>query len=184
MGPLDKLSEKFTRGVARSTSRRSLLTMIGGAISGAAVIPVLPVSRALASTPEMGPNGLPQQHSANLQDPGDNTSCDYWRYCAIDGFLCSCCGGTVNSCPPGTEMSPITWIGTCLNPADNRSYIISYNDCCGKTSCGRCPCTRNERDKPTARAQESNDINWCIGTESSIFHCSTAIILGVAIDQK
>lgn len=184
MGPLDKLTEKFTRGVARSTSRRSLLTMIGGAISGAAVIPVLPVSRALASTPKMGPNGLPQQHSGNPQDPGDNTSCDYWRYCAIDGFLCSCCGGTVNSCPPGTEMSPITWIGTCLNPADNRSYIISYNDCCGKTSCGRCPCTRNERDKPTARAQESNDINWCIGTESSIFHCSTAIILGVAIDQK
>jgi methylamine dehydrogenase light chain len=31
------------------------------------------------------------------QDPGDQASCDYWRYCAIDGFLCSCCGGTVNT---------------------------------------------------------------------------------------
>lgn len=184
MGHFDKLTERMTRSVARNTSRRSLLTLIGGVVSGGAIIPVLPLARAHASEPEaVGPSGLPPQYAANPQDPGDNTSCDYWRYCAVDGFLCSCCGGTVNSCPPGTEMSPITWIGTCRNPADNRAYIISYNDCCGKTSCGRCACTRNEGDKPTARAHESNDINWCLGTESSIFHCSTAIILGVAVER-
>ncbi|WP_351061664.1 methylamine dehydrogenase light chain, partial [Psychrobacter sp. TB20-MNA-CIBAN-0197] len=71
-----------------------------------------------------------------------------WKYCAIDGWLCSCCGGTSSSCPPGTTPSPITWIGTCRNPHDGSDYIVSYNDCCGKTSCGKCFCNRNEREKP------------------------------------
>ena len=76
------------------------------------------------------------------------TSCGYWRHCAIDGFLASCCGGTHTTCPPGTQMSPITWLGTCRNPADGREYVISYNDCCGKGFCGRCFCKRNEGDRP------------------------------------
>ncbi len=37
-------------------------------------------------------------------------------------------------CPPGTEMSLVTWIGTCQNPADGKHYAISYNDCCGKSA--------------------------------------------------
>ena len=186
MSGLDKFSEKMTRRVARATSRRSLLTLIGGALTGAAVIPVLPVSRAQAQGHGHGGGGDPiaPQTTGNLQDPGDQTQCDYWRYCAIDGFLCSCCGGTASSCPPGTEMSPITWIGTCLNPADNRAYIISYNDCCGKSSCGRCLCNRDERDRPMVRPQANNDINWCLGTSSAVYNCSTAVILGVALDQQ
>lgn len=186
MASFDKLAEKMTRGVARKTSRRSLLTWLGVAITGAAVFPVLPVSRAMAAgtSGPGGTAGLPPQISSNPQDPGDNTQCDYWRYCAIDGFLCSCCGGKVNVCPPGTEMSPITWIGTCNNPVDGRAYIISYNDCCGKSSCGRCLCNRNEGDRPIVRPQANNDINWCLGTESSIYNCSTAVILGVASDAQ
>ena len=124
MARIDRLAEKLTRGVARTTSRRSLLTWLGSALTGAALFPVLPVSRALAGS-HGGGSGLPAQTSGNPQDPGDQTQCDYWRYCAIDGFLCSCCGGSVSKCPPGTEMSPITWIGTCTNPADKRAYIIS-----------------------------------------------------------
>jgi methylamine dehydrogenase light chain len=79
--------------------------------------------------------------------------------------------------------TPLTWIGTCQNPVDGLHYIISYNDCCGKTSCGRCLCNRNESDKPLYRAQSNNDTNWCLGTESTVYTCSTAIILGVALDQ-
>ena len=90
-----------------------------------------------------------------VPETGDPESCDYWRYCAIDGFLCSCCGGSPNSCPPGTEMSPITWIGTCQNPADGKSYVVSYNDCCGRTTCGQCLCQRNEGDRPIYRPQLS-----------------------------
>lgn len=184
MSHLDSFAERMTRKVAQSTSRRSLLTLIGGAITGAAVIPVLPVSRAQAQSHGGGPSGMAPQTTGNRQDPGDQTQCDYWRYCAIDGFLCSCCGGSASTCPPGTEMSPITWIGTCRNPADNRAYIISYNDCCGKSSCGNCLCNRNDGDRPMVRPQANNDINWCLGTESAIYNCSTAVILGVAVDEK
>ena len=172
MNWLDKVTEKTARSVAQRSSRRGLLKGLGALLAGSAAIPLLPVARAKEQ-----PNvGAPQEQG----DPG---SCDYWRYCAIDGFLCSCCGGTVNTCPPGTEMSPITWIGTCRNPVDGRNYVISYNDCCGKTSCGACLCQRDEGDRPVYRTDKTNDINWCLGTESTIYHCSTALVIGVAVEK-
>ncbi len=85
-------------------------------------------------------------------------------------------------CPPGTDMSPVTWIGTCHNPGDGKDYVISYNDCCGKSSCGRCFCNRNEGDKPLYQPGQSNDYNWCSGNgKANIpYHCSTARIVGTA----
>ncbi len=182
MEKFDQLSERFTRRIARGTSRRGVLATLSAALLGAGAIPLLPVARAATGNTNGYP-GVAPQTTGNPEDPGDPTSCDYWRYCAIDGFLCSCCGGTQNACPPGTEMSPITWIGTCQNPADGINYIISYNDCCGKTSCNRCFCNRNESDKPVVRPQANNDTNWCLGTESSIYTCSTAVIIGTALEQ-
>ncbi len=178
---LDKAVEKISRGFARKTSRRGLLGLVGAFVAGQAAAPLLPVARA-ADAPAGGYPGVAPQSTGNVQDPGDPTSCDYWRYCGIDGFLCSCCGGSQNACPPGTEMSPITWVGTCRNPADGRDYIVSYNDCCGVDSCGRCFCNRNESDRPVVRPQANNDINWCLGTQSRVYHCSTAVLLGVAVD--
>jgi len=182
MNKLDKVLQDSTRALAQRTSRRGLLAGITGLMFGAAAVPLLPIARASGS-PEGGYPGVGKQESGIDGDPGDPTSCDYWRYCAIDGYLCSCCGGAANACPPGTEMSPITWIGTCRNPIDDKHYIVSYNDCCGKTSCGRCLCNRNEGDKPTYRPQANNDINWCLGTKSSVYTCSTAVIVGVATDE-
>ena len=176
MNKLDRAFERASRSIAQRSSRRSFLTRLGMVFVGASTLPLLPVARASESA---GASGAGAQSTGNPQDPGDPSQCDYWRYCAIDGFLCSCCGGTVSTCPPGTEMSPVTWIGTCFNPADERNYIISYNDCCGKSSCGRCLCNRNEGDRPPYRPQSNNDLNWCLGTESSIYNCSTAIIIGV-----
>jgi methylamine dehydrogenase light chain len=172
---LDKFTEKSTRTSARSTSRRSFLANIGTVLVGASAYPLLPVWRnsAHAST-------VPNKDQGPAVDPGDPNSCDYWRHCAIDGYLCSCCGGTKSSCPPGTIMSPITWIGTCRNPGDGRDYIISYNDCCGKSACGRCACVRNENDSPAYIPQTSNNINWCSGSPADVvYNCSTAIVLGV-----
>ena len=97
----------------------------------------------------------------------------------MDGFLCSCCGGTHTACPPGTIVSAITWVGTCRNPADGRDYIISYNDCCGKSSCGRCLCNRNEGDRPLYRPSVSNDYSWCVGSETTPYHCTLAVVVGV-----
>ncbi|MDV5170189.1 methylamine dehydrogenase light chain [Photobacterium rosenbergii] len=171
MSFFDRFFEKSVRTVAQNSSRRGAMKKLGGLLVGGASIPLLPVARASEK-----PAGAPVE-------AGDPSSCDYWRYCAIDGFLCDCCGGSANSCPPGTEMSPITWIGTCRNPVDGRNYVISYNDCCGKTQCGTCLCQRDEGDRPLYRSDKSNDVNWCLGASSSVYHCSTAIVVGMAFEE-
>jgi len=174
MSWLDSLCEQSARQLARRVSRRSVLGDLGALLIGAAAIPLLPVAR--GAQPRTGGPSLEVK-----DDPGDPTQCDYWRYCAIDGFLCSCCGGSQHSCPPGTQPSPTTWIGTCHNPADKRDYIVSYNDCCGKSTCGRCLCNRNEGDKPLYEPFQSNDYDWCAGSQSGIpYHCSVSRIIGVA----
>jgi methylamine dehydrogenase light chain len=139
---LDSMAESSTRAVARRTSRRGFLGSLGALLIGAAgSLPLLPVARGATQAGAKPEAGKPD----NSQDP---TSCEYWRHCAIDGYLCGCCGGSQNTCPPGTEQSAVTWVGTCRNPADGRDYVVSYNDCCGKSTCGRCLCNRNERDTP------------------------------------
>ncbi len=176
---LDRWAEAAARQLARGLSRRSLLGRLGATLAGAAALPLLPVSRVSAASSDPAP-AAPE----GLDGPeGDPSSCQYWRHCAIDGFLCSCCGGTHTACPPGTVMSPVTWIGTCRNPADGRQYVISYNDCCGKHLCGRCLCNRNEGDRPAYLPPKSNDINWCASAPSTVYHCSTAIVLGVATES-
>ena len=171
---LDSLTEQSTRQIARRTSRRSLLGSISTMLMGAAALPLLPVMRGAAAAEANSGDA-----KAGIDDP---SSCDYWRHCAIDGFLCSCCGGSQSACPPGTEMSLVTWVGTCYNPADGKHYAISYNDCCGKSTCGRCLCNRNERDTPLYRPFQSNDYNWCSGsTKANVpYHCSTARVVGLA----
>lgn len=166
MNRLDSWVESFSRKLATSFSRRSFVAQMGRWLLGGALLPLLPVARANPSSASM--------------DPGDPTSCDYWRYCAIDGYLCSCCGGTPSTCPPGSVPSPTAWVGTCLNPADGRRYIIAYRDCCGLSSCGRCPCLRLEGEMPAYRPQLNNDTVWCFGAPNMVYHCSAAAIVGVA----
>lgn len=175
MHSLDRVFEKSARSLAKRTSRRSLLAAIGQMLTGAALLPLLPIDRtARAQQPSAAP-------AAGVAKPTpDEQSCEYWKYCAIDGFLCACCGGTSTSCPPGTQQSPITWIGTCHNPGDGRDYIVSYNDCCGKVSCGDCFCNRNQDEKPMYRLSRNNDVNWCMANTESNYHCSVSVILGVA----
>jgi len=170
---IDRLVERALRQLARRTSRRSFLTRVGTLLVGTAAMPLLPVARALDRTPAPDDAKL----SGELADP---KQCGYWRHCAIDGFLCACCGGSQNSCPPGTEMSPVTWIGTCRNPGDGKDYIISYNDCCGQILCGRCRCERTEGERPVYYTSKNNDLLWCFGTKSRAVTCSVAVVLGAA----
>ena len=114
---------------------------------GDAAVPLLPVARGAEIKPAGGASGAAAPGTA-APDPGDPSSCDYWRHCAIDGYLCGCCGGSQSVCPPGTDMSAVTWIGTCHNPSDRKDYVISYNICCGKSACGQVCCNRNEATRP------------------------------------
>ena len=172
---IDRLVEGTARQLARRTSRRNVLARVGTALVGGALIPLLPVARAAEE-----PRPSVPDDSRLSGEAGDPKSCNYWRHCAIDGFLCSCCGGSQSACPPGTEMSPVTWIGTCRNPSDGKDYIISYNDCCGQSLCFRCKCTRTEGEKPVYLTWRNNDLLWCFGTSSRAVHCSVAVVLGVA----
>ena len=162
---LDNTVVQSSRGLAKRSSRRRFIGRLGALLVGASGLPLLPVSRANAEAPT---------------ELGDPQSCDYWPYCALGGTLCTCCGGSLTTCPPGAEPSPISWIGTCRNPVDDKDYLISYNDCCGKAICGRCFCHRSERDLPVYSPSKANDILWCFGTESRSYHCTVAVVLGEA----
>ena len=169
---IDALVERVARNMAQRVSRRSFIGGVGALLFGSAGVPLLPVARGESPT---------AARPDAAADPGDPQTCEYWRHCAIDGFLCGCCGGSGHSCPPGTEHSAVTWVGTCHNPGDGRDYIVSYNDCCGKSACGRCLCSRHEDDKPLYVPFRSNDYNWCPGSKVGIaYHCTVARIVGVA----
>ncbi len=191
---LDSFVEGSARSLAKRTSRRGFIGSLGAVLVGVSSLPLLPVARgatpsegAKPGNPASPPGASRPGAAANPADDkakrvNDPTSCDYWRHCAIDGYLCGCCGGSENTCPPGTQMSAVTWVGTCHNPIDGRDYVISYNDCCGKATCGRCLCNRNERDTPLYIPFQSNDYNWCSGSGKANvpYHCSTARIVSVA----
>jgi methylamine dehydrogenase light chain len=177
---VDVLSERFTRHIAGHSSRRSMLSRLGAVLVGASTIPVLPVARANAAEPRRAPV-KPTELSdfARTAQTKDDVKCDYWRYCAIDGVLCTGCGGGVHSCPPGTQASPTSWVGTCMNPDDRRSYLIAYRDCCGRSMCkSEAHCDGAEREMPVYRPQGDNEIIWCFGLTTMAYHCSTAALVG------
>ncbi|HYC57894.1 MAG TPA: methylamine dehydrogenase light chain [Candidatus Binatia bacterium] len=173
---IDSMVEGASRQLARRTSRRSFLARLGTALVGGMAFPLLPVERAGAEEAR-----APAPDETRLEgEAGDPSSCDYWRYCGIHGYLCQCCGGSPNTCPPGTEMSPVTWIGTCRNPGDGKEYVISYNDCCGASLCGRCLCTHTDGEQPVYQTFRNNDLLWCFDTKSRAVHCSVAVVAGLA----
>ncbi len=176
---LDRLVEALTRRAAQRAGRRGFLARVGGWLVAAAPLPLLPVARPApaAGTPAQGKFASDFANSAQTTDP---TQCNYWRYCASDGYLCSCCGGGPSRCPPGTSPSPTSWVGSCINPEDGKTYLIAYRDCCGQDSCGRCACANLEGEMPSYRPQLNSDIVWCFGASSMVYHCSSAALVGLA----
>ena len=180
---LDAATRKSTRGLAERTSRRGFLGRVGVLLAGAGALPLLPVARSFGAEATAAPEPAQTSGPEALLEFGDPQSCDYWRYCALGGALCACCGGSASTCPPGAEPSPITWVGTCRNPADGKQYLISYNDCCGKAVCPRCFCHRTEGAKPVYFPSKSNNVLWCFGVDSNAYHCTVSAVLGEAPDE-
>ena len=81
-GALSGLVENTARRSARQFGRRSALAKMGGVMVGGAAFSALPFDRAWGATPAAGDGTY------------DDKSCDYWRYCALDGFLCTTSGGS------------------------------------------------------------------------------------------
>ena len=165
----DRAVEVFTRRVADHSSRRGFLTTVAKLVGAGVLLPLLPVDR----------TGKKAFAAAPPTD-GNTAECAYWRYCAIDGYLCSCCGGNVSTCPPGASPSPTSWVGSCQNPGDGKTYLIAYRDCCGKDSCGQCVCLNTQGEMPVYRPQLNNDIVWCFGAPTMVYHCSSALVIGKA----
>ncbi len=82
MRSIDRLFEKSSRALAQRTSRRSLLAVLGQVLTGAALIPLLPIDRS-ARAGEAPPAQPKPKAKPETDDP---QSCDYWKYCAVDGF--------------------------------------------------------------------------------------------------
>jgi methylamine dehydrogenase light chain len=68
MRSLDQLFEHSSRSLARRTSRRSMLATLGQVLTGAALLPLLPIDRA------------GRAHAAEAKTKGVTPeSCDYWK---------------------------------------------------------------------------------------------------------
>jgi methylamine dehydrogenase light chain len=170
---LDRFIETSSHSLAAQNGRRSFLGKLGIAMVGSSLLPLLPVDRLSEANAAEGKKG-----SVDWNNP---RSCDYWAYCSMGGGLCACCGGTSDKCPPGTWASAIAWVGTCKNPGDGKSYVMSYHDCCGTTGCYECACHREEGATPRYRLQRSPYVNWCYGAANpTAYNCTISKMLSVA----
>jgi len=168
---IDKTAEAGARKAAVKTGRRSFLARAGMALAGTMAMPLLPFDRSLG--------GLAM--AAGTDAANDEYNCEYWRHCALDGSLCSTSGGTLTSCPPGSEASKVAWVGPCRNPNDGKDYLVSYNDCCGKpTVATATTCFRSEGERPGYRMGLHNDINWCMANANKGYHCTVSVVVGLA----
>ena len=121
MNWFDKFFERRSRSVAHNTSRRSAITRVGKLVVGTAfALPVLPFDR-IGQAQAAEPKG-------KVDKRNDDTACEYWRYCALDGFLCTCCGAvTCNRCGcngnererPGYRMGVHNDINWCMANGSN-----------------------------------------------------------------
>jgi methylamine dehydrogenase light chain len=177
----DSLVEAVARSAARRYSRRHALSVFSRVLLGGMLVPLLPVDRIARAAETSSGGKLPTGWDPAKAQTKDPTQCDYWRYCAADGYQCACCGGSPDTCPPGTDPSPSSWIGTCFNPDDKKHYIIAYRDCCGKgDACQRCPCAGFKDDKPPYISNRNNDTFWCFGAKNMVYHCSGSVVIGQA----
>ncbi|WP_395245168.1 methylamine dehydrogenase light chain [Agromyces sp. MMS24-K17] len=176
---------RLGRRLSEQTSRRSVLGLIGrwsmGAV-GVAVIGSLPVTRAaFADEPAPGAAGEAEPLFP-FEQTGDSSTCEYWRWCNMDGTPCtSCAGGGMTTCAPGSKPGAEFWVGCCTNPDDGQTYLIAYYDCCGAPGCSNTFCGQPDNQaimyNPVAGSFDQ-EIIWCVSDESQAYTCTMAPIIG------
>ena len=168
---MDRSMESRIRSAAQTHGRRSFLRRLGTVIVGGTLLPMLPFDRSIGA-------GVVPAASVN-----DESTCEYWAYCSLNGVRCAACGGSATQCPPGSQPSVVAWVGTCTNPADKKAYLVSYNDCCGKVDCAVAEdafCGRHEGERPGYRIGAYNDANWCMANTNVNASCTVGVIVGIA----
>lgn len=176
---------RMGRRMSENTSRRSMLSIIGRVgigVAGVAVISALPVSRAVAETAAATPDPTPTELFPAFDKTGDTSTCDYWRWCNMDGTPCtSCAGGGLTTCAPGSKPGAEFWVGCCTNPDDNKTYLIAYYDCCGASGCSNTFCGQPDNQaimyNPVSGSFDQ-EIIWCVSDESQSYTCTMAPIIG------
>lgn len=148
--------ERGLRSMSWRISRRSFAVKVGKAILtalGLSIVPVLPVDR---------------------QSYASSSDCYAWYMCGIGAMrVCSCACGVSGDGPcPGTTQQGGSWFACCFSTYYNKSYGVTYKDCCGYNSC--CPdqnlnnaCNCKPYDRP----------NWCNGAGGN-YICCTKVAIG------
>ena len=72
---LNRATEEASREIARRSSRRGFIGLLGSALAGGAMLPLLPMARASGGATSK----VPSQTSGIPGDPGDPSTCEYWR---------------------------------------------------------------------------------------------------------
>src|ERR1039457_6023478 len=117
---LDRLFEDSSRSLAQRTSRRSVLAALGRMLTGAALLPLLPIDRSSrAGAAEPSAAGIGASAKAPVKSALANPeSWEYGKYCPFAGLLCTGGGGTSLPSPRGPPPAPIPGIEPCHNASD------------------------------------------------------------------
>ena len=172
---LDDFFENRTRAVAQHTSRRSALLKIGRVLVGSAfILPVLPFDRSPRAQ-----HGAVDDGKHDPLDPISAASTGATVRSTVT--LCTCCGGSDYELPAGNG-SVLSDLDRNLRKPGRRQTL----SCQLQRLLRRQPpaaavfVTKTKANDPAYRMGVHNDINWCMGNESSIYHCTVSIILGVS----
>ena len=166
----DRCSRSGARASAQRIGRRSVLSRARHGAGRRRLLPMLPFDRSGGGT----------RHAAQARAKTDDETCEYWRYCALDGFLCTCCGGTLTSCPPGAEASKVTWVGTCQNPERQQGLSDQLQRLLRQGLLRPLPVQLQPAASGPATAWASTTTStgaW--PTTRGLYHCTVAAVIGL-----
>ena len=105
----------------------------------------------------------PDDARSQRRRPAIPTSCDYWRHCAIDGFLCSCCGGTQTRVP-ARHRDVAGHLDRHLPQSRRRQGLRHLVQRLLRQAASAAAASATAT-RATSRllTPQSNDINWCFG---------------------